>query len=175
MQKIKLIRQVIASTILLLTLAPQGRQIAQEAPASSFLLDVSCVNAGMGNWTSQTQDISIDRAVYTSKMFMGPGDSSASMTCRIQPNKESLIFQTLKLEFGMRDNDQGSPPVRVNLYLDGFEVESRTVSAGKKDSILVDVTNTSNVALEAVCSGQNQYCRRVYFWEASLEGVPAPE
>ncbi|NET52195.1 MAG: hypothetical protein F6K09_26930 [Merismopedia sp. SIO2A8] len=75
----------------------------------------------------------------------------------------------------MRDNDQGSPPVEVNLYLDGFKAESRTVSAGGKDLILVDVTNTSNIALETICSSQNQYCRRVYFWEASLQGIPAPE
>lgn len=175
MPKTKLIRQVIASTILLLTLAPQSRQIAQEPTVSSFLLDVPCVNAGMGNWTNKTQNVSINRALYTSKMFMEPGDGSASITCRIEPNEENLIFQTFKLEFGMRDNDQSSPPVKVILYLDGFEADSRTVSAGVKDSILVDVTNTTNIALEAVCSSQTQYCRRVYFWEASLEGVSAPD
>lgn len=174
MQKIK-IRQIIASTILLCALAPQGKQIAQEMPPLS-LLALPCVNSGIGNWASQTQDVSVGRALYQSMMYMGPGDQLSSLTCRLQPNQGNLNFQTLNLQFGMRDNDKGSPPVEVNLYIDGVKANSQKVAPGEQASISMDVTTTKNIALEAVCSELDQYCSRVYFWDASLEVVPpSPE
>lgn len=99
---------------------------------------------------------------------MGPGSRFASFTCRLQPNRGNTIFQRLRLSFGMRDYDQGSPPVTVNVYLDGVRAESRTVSPGQAESVSLDVTSTSNVSLEAVCSA-GRYCERVHFWEAELE------
>ena len=169
------IRQIIASTILLCALAPQSRQIAQEAPAVS-LLTLPCVNSGIGNWASQTENISVGRALYQSMMYMGSGDELSSLTCRLQPNERNLNFQTLNLEFGMRDNDKSSPPVEVNLYIDGVKANSQKVSSGEKASISIDVTTTKNIALEAVCSEEDKYCSRVYFWDASLQvASPLPE
>ncbi len=75
----------------------------------------------------------------------------------------------------MRDNDRGSPPVNVNVYLDGQKAETRTVSPGQGEVVTLDVTPTSNVAIEAICSNQSKYCDRVYFWEAELEYPPIPK
>lgn len=174
-KKIKLLSAFIASTALFLTLAPQSRQIAQEKPLSIFLLRRPCVNTGIGNWDRRREDVSVGKAVYTSRLFMGPGNRSASMTCRLQPNDANVIFQSLRLEFGMRDNDRGSPPVNVNIYLDGRRVEARTVSPGQREVVALDVTPTSNVAIETICSNQARYCDRVYFWEANLEYPPLPK
>jgi hypothetical protein len=177
-KKTKLISKIIAGAILFLALAPQGRQIAQEAqpsPSSSiFLLRLKCVNAGMGNWARRTQDVSVGKAVYTSRLFMGPGNSSASMTCQLQPNEGGVIFQTLQLAFGMRDNDRDSPAATVNVYLDGVRVDSqsRTVSPGKPATVSLDVASTNNVSIEVVCSSRNRLCDRVYFWDASVAYVP---
>ena len=109
---------------------------------------------------------------------MGPGDRFAAMTCKLQPNQAGVIFQNLQLSFGMRDNDQGSPAATVNLYIDGVKAQSQIVSPGKPASMLQDVTSTSNVSLEVVCSNpspnRSRYCDRVYFWDANLEYVPLP-
>lgn len=175
-KKTKLISTIVASTVLFLTLAPQGKQNAQEAPMlSQFLLRRPCVNAGIGNWDRRTEEVSVGKAVYKSRLFMGPGNRSASLTCRLQPNDAGVIFQRLNLSFGMRDNDRGSPAVSVNVYLDGQRVQSRTVSPGQQASVSLDVTPTSNVAIEAICSSQGgKYCDRVYFWNADLGYPPLP-
>ena len=75
----------------------------------------------------------------------------------------------------MRDNDRGSPPVNVNVYLDGQRAETRTVAPGQREVVTLDVTPTSNVAIESICSNQYKYCARVYFWEAELEYPPIPK
>lgn len=162
--------------MLFLALFPQGRQIAQEAPPSIFLLRVPCVSTGIGNWGRRTEDVSVGKAVYTSRLFMGPGNRYAAMTCKLRPNA-GVNFQKLKLGFGMRDNDADSPSAIFNVYIDGNKVESlsRTVVPGKAQSIVLDVTGPSNVSLEVRCSNQSQYCDRLYFWDANLEYVvPLP-
>jgi hypothetical protein len=77
----------------------------------------------------------------------------------------------------MRDNDADSPSATFNVYIDGNRVDSltRAVSPGKAESVVLDVTNPSNVSLEVVCSNQSRYCDRVYFWDADVEYVlPLP-
>jgi hypothetical protein len=174
-KKTKLISAIIASTAVFFALAPQSKQIAQEAPLSRLLFRQPCVNTGIGNWSRRTEDVSVGKAVYTSRLFMGPGNRSASMTCKLVPNEAGVIFQRLRLSFGMRDNDKGSPPVNVNIYLDGRRAEARTVSPGQGEVVTLNVTSTSNVAIESICSNQYQYCDRVYFWEAELEYPPIPQ
>lgn len=204
-QKIELISKILASTMLFLVLAPQGRQVAQQpqqtlpnppqsgettqesqpqqtqptqptqsALLSRFLLRQPCVDTGPGNWARRKQDIAVGRAFYTSRLYLGPGTRSSTLTCRIQPNEPKVIFQTLKLSFGMRDEDRGSPSATVNVYLDGVRAVNSSVSPGGKDTVTLDVTSTTNVSIEAVCSSQSEICDRVYFWEASLGYAPVP-
>lgn len=105
---------------------------------------------------------------------MGPGNKSAAMTCRLQPNEAGVIFQRLRLSFGMRDNDRGSPDVNVTVYKDGNPETSVSVFPGQPASLTLDVTPTQNISIEASCTNQSQYCDRVYFWEAELEYPPLP-
>lgn len=172
MQKTKLISKVIAGAMLSFILATLGGQVVQaQNPVS--LLRAKCVNSGFGSTRQNISDISIGKAVYTSSFYMGPGNRSASITCKIQPEQyPEPIFQTLQLEFGMRDNDQSSPPVTVKVYLDGKETDTKTVAPAQKESLSLDVSNVSNVAIETVCSTQSEYCNRVYFLNASLEPKP---
>ena len=175
-KKTKLISTIIASAILFLALAPQEKQLAQEEPPRLFLLDTKCINTGMGNWDAHTEDVSVGRAVYTSRLYMGSGNSFASMTCKIHPNEQEVSYQTLQLAFGMRDNDRNSPEVEVHVYIDGKKAEdhSWTVSPGKGVSVLIPITDAENISLETICKEKSQrYCDRVYFWEASLES-PIP-
>jgi hypothetical protein len=92
------------------------------------------------------------------------------LTCKIKPdNRPESAFQTLNLGFGIRDNDATTPNVIIKVYLDGQQAETRTVIPAQPISLTLDVSNVSNVAIEAVCSRSNQYCDRVYFYKADLE------
>lgn len=144
-----------------------------QAQPPGFLLRAKCVNSGVGSALENTQDVSIGRAVYKSRFYLGPGNRSASITCRITPNATQTDFQNLQLDFGMRDNDT-SPPVTVNVYLDGKPVASRTVAPTRRETLLLNISDVRNVSIETVCSSQSEYCERVYFLNASLEPKPLP-
>ncbi len=176
-KKTQLISKIIFSTVLLLVLAPQGRQVAQQAPASlsRFLLRQPCVSTGIGNVNRRAEDVSVGRAVYSSRLFMGPGNAFAAMTCRLRPNQADVTFQRLRLAFGMRDNDQGSPAATVNVYLNRNQQDSQTVSPGRAGTVTLDVSSADNVSIEVICTNQARYCDRVYFWEANLEYPPLPK
>ncbi|MCJ8281821.1 MAG: hypothetical protein MJK14_18685, partial [Rivularia sp. ALOHA_DT_140] len=117
------------------------------------------------------RNVSIGRAVYSSKFYLGPGYRSAALTCNIQPDEKipQNIFQTLNLGFGMRDNNVNSPSVRVQLFLDGKATETVRVGPTQVANVSVDVNNVNNVAIEATCLSSTQYCSRVYFYDAELE------
>ncbi len=179
MQKTSLIASGIATSVLLslATIVTTGEITqAQKAQRPVPLLNAKCVNSGLGTAREQNLDVSIGRAVYTSQFYLGPGYRSASLTCNIKPEKRpQSVFQTLNLGFGMRDNSTNSTTVEVKVYLDGKQAENRTVAPGQPTTLALDVSNVSNVAVEAVCSSQSQYCDRVYFFTAGLERPIAPQ
>lgn len=169
MQKTKFISLITTSAVLLSTFIIGGK-IAQAQQRPVPLLRAKCVSSGLGTFREQNTNVSIGKAVYTSQFYLGAGNRSAELTCRIKPdNRPEPPFQTLNLGFGMRDNDTTTPNVVVKVYLDGKEAESRTVIATQPISLSLDVSNVSNVAIEAACSRSNQYCDRVYFYKADLE------
>jgi len=178
MQKIRFIGSVIGSIMLLSSLVALNLQQAdaQTPQPQSKLVGAKCVSSGQGSARKNQEDISIGKAVYTSEFYLGPGNRSASMTCKIKPdNRPEPIFQTLNIGFGMRDNDISSPAIMVRIYLDGREVESTVVAPGQQTILPLNVSNASNVALEAICTTPNRYCERVYFFTASLERKPQPK
>ena len=172
-KKIQLMKKIVASTLLFLALITPGQKIAHaDDKQSSFLLRLDCADAGIGNWGYRNENIVVGRAVYPSRFYMGAGDSSVSLTCRLQPNDKEVNFQNLQLAFGMEDNNRVSPNVNVNIYLDGILVTSQSVFSGKAESISLNVTNVRNVSIETVCTNKLQYCDRVYFWDATLGIIP---
>jgi hypothetical protein len=173
MQKTKLISQLLVGGLLSFVLATLGNQAVQ-ARRTVSLPETKCVSTGPGRWRPYKSDVAVGRAVYTSRLSLAPGNAFVSMTCRIMPEGYDTYFQTLNLEYGMRDNDSGSPPTTVNIYLDGQRKHSRTIAPGQKDSISFDVTNVNNVAIETICSNRSQYCGRVYFFQTALVPFPPP-
>lgn len=174
MQKTKLSSKIIAGAVLSFALATLSGQVVKAAQRPVLLHRTKCVNSGLGNMSTKTRDVSIGKAVYTSLFYQGPGNRSASITCKIRQDDSKALFQTLQLGFGMRDNERVSPPVTVNVYLDGKQTESRTVAPTQKETLSLDVSNVSNVSIETVCSSQSQSCDRVYFFNALLEPIPPP-
>ncbi|AFZ02965.1 NPCBM/NEW2 domain-containing protein [Calothrix sp. PCC 6303] len=168
MQNTKFIASLLASAVILplFTIGGENTATAQR-PVS--LLRAKCVNSGLGSAREEDMNVSIGRGVYSSRFYLGPGYRSAAITCKIQPDNNQPIFQTLNLGFGMRDNDNRSASVNVVIYVDGKQVETRTISPSKQADVTIDVTNAANVAIEANCSSEKEYCDRVYFYNASLQ------
>lgn len=173
MPKIKSIAQVIVGAMVSFSLVPLGEQVAL-ARRPYFLLETLCADSGPGNWSGNSLNVSIGRAAYRSLLSMSPGNRYASLTCRIKPINSQPVFQRLTLAFGMRDNDRRSPATRVNIYLDGRQAVSRTVSPAERAAYSIDVSNVSNVAIETTCTTQAEYCDRVYFYDATLEPITPP-
>ncbi len=170
MQKNKLITSVLLPiAVIIPALFPLSEATAKKAKPIS-LLKAKCVKSGIGSTRKQKLDVSIGKAVYSSKFYLGPGYRSASLTCKIKPeNRSENVFQSLNLGFGMRDNNLNSPSVEVKLYLDGKPTESVRVGPTQVANVSVNVNNVSNVAIEATCSSSTRYCSRVYFYDADLQ------
>ncbi|MCT7974592.1 hypothetical protein [Laspinema olomoucense] len=167
MQNRSFINQLMAAGILSVAIAPWLQPVVKaRETVPLFLFDTQCVTNGPGRLQQETLDISVGRKVYRSYFFLGPGSRAVSVTCRI--GEQEGQFESLLLEFGMRDNDRGSPPNAVNIYLDGVRQESHTISPGEQVALSLNITNASHVAIETVCSTQNRYCDRVYFFESTL-------
>ncbi len=176
MPKIKLNSKIMAAMMLLCTLTTVSQTAQAQRLRPTSLLNAKCVDSGSGSVRVEDQDVAIGRSVYTSMFHLGSGNRSASLTCKIKPNRSlEPVFQTLNLGFGMRDNDLNSPAVAVKIYTDGRQVVSQTVRPTEQATFAVDVSTVSNVTIEAVCSSQSQYCDRVYFYQAMLQPkMPVP-
>ncbi len=179
MRKNRFVASLIAASIAFSSMTILGENItqAQRPPRITSLLKAKCVSSGLGSVREENMDISIGRAVYSSKFYLGPGYRSAAMTCKIKPNnRPQANFQTLNLGFGMRDNDNKSSSVEVKVYLDGRQAETRTISPSQQNTLSLDVTNVSDVSIEAVCASGREYCDRVYFFDAGLvHPTPPPK
>jgi len=164
--------KAIAFGILCLVPIALGVQVVQAAQRPVYLLRSKCVDSGPGGVGRDSNNVSIGRAVYTSFFNLAPGNSYASITCNIRQNDSKPLFQTLQLGFGMNDSDGSSPPVTVNVYLDGKKTDATTVFApAQARALSLDVSSVSNVSVEAVCSSTSQYCNQIYFFNASLVPV----
>jgi hypothetical protein len=152
---------------------------AKDESRLGWLFEAQCVSESPGRWRREVEDVSVGREVYRSLMFMGPGSQFASLACRIRQSEDTETsnkknFQSLKLEFGMRDRHSASPANQVIVYLDGEQTSVNTVSSGERVVLALDVSNISNIAIETICSSKIQYCDRVYFFDASLSSDVVP-
>jgi hypothetical protein len=167
MSQVKFNHRFIIANLLVLALGTLFAKVAY-AQRPIFLLDNQCINTGSGNWGRNARDVSVGREIYTSLMTMsswGPNDSAA-MTCKIQASSSA----TLRLGFGMRDNDIGSSPSIVDVYVNGNHKGKQTVYPGKVSSLLVDISNGNSLAVETTCSRASN-CQTVYFFKAELTGL----
>lgn len=162
----------VASSVLSFVLASFSGQSIQAQNNLVSLTKAKCVNSGVGSFRQTPLDVAIAKAIYTSPFYLGAGTRSAAVTCKIRGEEDKPRFQTLRLGFGMRDNNITSPPVTVNFYVDSNKAETKTIAPGQKELVLLDVSKATNVTVEAVCSTQVRYCDRVYFFNTLLEPIP---
>lgn len=158
--KQKFLRQIAAISTVSLILAGSAWQEAQAQQRTTSLFSTNC----LGSFYITTQDIVIGREVFTSIAQMNSGRSA---TCRIRPAGATPSFSTLRLAFGLPDeNNSRGNSATVNVYLDGTLVASRTVSRGRRAFLGIDVSRASSVALEIADSPNTT---NVHFTQVLLE------
>jgi hypothetical protein len=141
MKRVRWLSGLFSAGMLSFTLATVGAQVAQaQRPIS--LADLKCVNLS-GRWGSNLEDISVGREIYTSVLYIKP---DTKMTCRLPGGPASL-----RLEFAIPDTSN-APPVRIDVYVDGNQVASRTGDRGKVHTMIVDISNGRSLGLEVFCA-----------------------
>lgn len=165
MKRFRLLSRLLSAGMLSAMLGTLAAQVAQaQRPIS--LLDLQCVTRS-GSYGADSRDISVGRQLYTSTVFF---DSVTALTCRLPGGPASLRF-----EFAIPDNSN-APPVRIDVYLDGNQVASRTGDKGKVHTMLVDISNGKSLAVEVFHTrSTNGFSVRYHFMKAQIEpGAQSP-
>lgn len=166
MKRVRWLSGLFLAGMLCVMLGTIGAQVAQ-AQRPIPLLDLQCVKRS-GSWGAYQSDISVGRQIYTSVLYIDP---DTTLTCRLPGGPASLRF-----EFAIPDTSS-APPARIDVYLDGNQVASRTGDKGKVNTMLVNISNGKSLAVEVFCaratncSSRNSY----YFMKAQIEpGASSP-
>jgi hypothetical protein len=125
------------------------------------------------NNTNSPYDVVIGRELFTAIAAMR-SEGGSSAICRIRPSNSANKYKTLKLAFGMQDQNVRSygcrKPITVNVYLDGNLQESRSLQPGEGAFLLIPVSRISSLTVEVPENNCNQY-GYVYFTQAILEPI----
>ncbi|MFB2878498.1 hypothetical protein [Floridanema aerugineum] len=163
----KLIRKFAAISTICLVFAGSDWQVAQGQQRTTSLFSTGCVRRqGMD---SSQRDISIGRQAFT-EISYAYDTWSPLITCRIRPAGSQARFKTLRLAFGISDDEKANKPVDINVYLDGNLAASRSLSVGEKSLLLLDVSKISSVAIE-IPSNNDSEGTRISFVQALLEPI----
>jgi hypothetical protein len=167
MKRVRLLSWLLSAGVLSFTLATVGAQVAL-AQRPIPLADLKCVKLSDYSWNSNLEDISVSREIYTSVLYIRP---DTKMTCRLPGGPASL-----RLEFAIPDTSD-APPVRIDVYVDGNQVASRTGDRGKVHTMIVDISNGRSLGLEVFCARATN-CSinvRYHFMKAQIEpGARSP-
>ncbi|MFN5854839.1 MAG: hypothetical protein ACK456_02890 [Pseudanabaenaceae cyanobacterium] len=122
-------------------------------------------------------DVVIGRELFTSIMSAWAYGGSAA--CRIRPGNSGYKYKTLRLAFGIQDENSENyncrKPMTVNVYLDGNLAESRSLLPSEKSLLLLNVSRTSTVTVDVPRIGESGFGGTcwgvVYFTQAILEPI----
>ncbi|NES02232.1 MAG: hypothetical protein F6K22_04910 [Okeania sp. SIO2F4] len=105
-----------------------------------------CRTNGSVYWSGTNRNISIGRRLYPSIASMSFRSSSYTLTCKINPKGTAKPFGTFRFTFGVDEYDIGQFEVKV--YLDGKITAGHTVNPGEIKTLLLDVSNSEDIAIE---------------------------
>lgn len=166
MKRVRLLSWLLSAGVLSFSLATVGAQVAL-AQRPIFLLDLTCVNRGEGQYQKLNEDISVGKELYTAVMRVWP---NAAFTCRLPGGTASL-----RLEYGMSDTAVGNAPITITVYLDGNQRESKTAYPGQTGTLLVDVSNSKSLAIETACARATNCNATIRLFKAQIEpGARSP-
>ncbi len=142
-------------------------------------------------YTNNGGNVSIERQLHSPIFWFNKSSNGlyngekVTLTSGIQERNNS--FNTLRLSFGIEDNAYnmvsiGNPKqnyVTVQVYLDGVPQGYHKVHAGELKTMVLDLNNIDNIAIEVVCShslGSSGFrCSALYFIDAHLISMSASQ
>jgi hypothetical protein len=164
MKRVRWLSGLLSAGVLSFTLATVGAQVAQ-AQRPIPLADLPCVKRS-GDWGCDKIDISVGRQIYTTILYI---NADTAITCRLPGGPASL-----RLEFAIPDTSN-APPVRIDVYVDGNQIASRTGDRGKVNTMLVDISNGKSLAVEVFCARATNCYKSYWFMKAQIEpGASSP-
>lgn len=85
--------------------------------------------------------------------------------CKINPRGTTKPFGTFRFTFGI-DEFSRNVPIEVKVYLNGKYTTGHTVSAGQIKTLLLDISNTEDMAIEFSSPGD---APNLYILDDTLE------
>ena len=110
-----------------------------------------CRKVGSGTWYFSSGNISIGKRLYP---YIGRLSLSRNTLriCKINPRGTTKPFGTFRFTFGI-DEFSRNVPIEVKVYLNGKYTTGHTVSAGQIKTLLLDISNTEDMAIELSSPG----------------------
>ena len=117
----------------------------------------TCRKEGSGSWYSDNGNISIGKRLYPYIGRVGLGRSEYKLIiCKINPRGTTKPFGTFRFTFGV-DEFHRDLKYQVKVYLNGKYTASHTLSSGEIKTLLLDVSNTEDIAIEFRGIGNTGY------------------
>ena len=115
----------------------------------------TCRKEGWLNWSSRSGYISIGKRLYPYIGLVGISRTSRNplRICKINPRGTTKPFGTFRFTFGI-DEFSKNVPIEVKVYLNGKYTTGHTVSAGQIKTLLLDISNTEDMAIEFSSPGE---------------------
>jgi hypothetical protein len=140
MKRFRLLSRLLSAGMLSAMLGTLAAQVAQ-AQSSIALLKLCMIRSG--TFSVGSRDISVNGYLYISTLQIHP---NTALTCRLPGGPASLL-----LEFAIPDTEN-YPPVKINVYVNGYQVASRIGDRGKVHTMLVDISNGKSLVVEVFCA-----------------------
>ena len=127
----------------------------------------TCRKEGSGSWYSDNGNISIGKRLYPyiGVMKLYQNNYTQLRICKINPRGTTKPFGTFRFTFGI-DEFSRNVPIEVKVYLNGKYTTGHTVSAGQIKTLLLDISNTEDMAIEISSPGSSPH---LYILDDTLE------
>ncbi len=130
------------------------------------LLSTECTKSGRGYYyPNSSKDVPIDEELFTSIFWLSLSQPT-QLTCKIPQD-----IETLDLGFGVSDDADEEEQIKIDIYLDEVLITSDVMVSGEGENLLIDVSNVSNVTIDASCSKGSCFGSNggnLYFWRAKF-------
>lgn len=153
----------------LLAISPLSASAQRPGSETNFasLFSRSCTQVGKRSSYAlneqHVEDVAVGRRFETSIARVHPGSNTEPfvLVCNINEQGSRAPFGTLRFEFAHEDSSNDVS--NISFYLDGNRVGAYTVREGDKKSVLIDVSQAQDLAIEF--SGD----KYLYIFDATLE------
>ncbi|NEQ41700.1 MAG: hypothetical protein F6K40_38150 [Okeania sp. SIO3I5] len=117
-----------------------------------------CNRNGYFYWKSRNGNISIGKQLepYIARVNFDSENTIYTLVCKINPKGTTQPFGTFRFTFGV-DEFASNVQIEVKVYLDGKITAGHTVNRGEIKTLLLDVANSEDMAIEFQTTNDGPY------------------